>query len=73
MNPDPPAKAPEPRAPLPPLPRLADALRRLPPSCGPVRLVAVDGHAAGSYTHLTPPTNTELSIPLVPTTLNTTQ
>lgn len=45
MNPDPPAKAPEPRAPLPPLPRLADALRRLPPSCGPVRLVAVDGHA----------------------------
>ncbi|NDZ89225.1 hypothetical protein G3I23_27350, partial [Streptomyces sp. SID10115] len=28
-----------------PLPRLADILRRLPPSCGPVRLVAVDGHA----------------------------
>ncbi|WP_055564780.1 uridine kinase family protein [Streptomyces atriruber] len=28
-----------------PLPRLADTLRRLPPSCGPVRLVAVDGHA----------------------------
>ncbi|MFE0178072.1 uridine kinase [Streptomyces sp. NPDC059002] len=27
------------------LPRLADALRRLPPSCGPVRLIAVDGHA----------------------------
>lgn len=24
---------------------LADRLRRLPPSCGPVRLVAVDGHA----------------------------
>ncbi|MEU1121445.1 MULTISPECIES: AAA family ATPase [unclassified Streptomyces] len=29
----------------PPLPRLADALRGLPPSCGPVRLIAVDGHA----------------------------
>ncbi|MFD9905712.1 uridine kinase [Streptomyces sp. NPDC059063] len=28
-----------------PLPRLARTLRRLPPSCGPVRLVAVDGHA----------------------------
>ncbi|MFD4633152.1 uridine kinase [Streptomyces sp. NPDC058284] len=28
-----------------PLPRLADTLRRLPPSCGPVRLLAVDGHA----------------------------
>ncbi|MEV0256748.1 hypothetical protein AB0H82_21125 [Streptomyces sp. NPDC050732] len=28
-----------------PLPRLADTLRRLPPSCGLVRLVAVDGHA----------------------------
>ncbi|MGW1890690.1 uridine kinase family protein [Streptomyces sp. NPDC002004] len=28
-----------------PLPRLADTLRRLPPSCGPVRLVGVDGHA----------------------------
>ncbi|MEU6127333.1 hypothetical protein [Streptomyces sp. NPDC047123] len=28
-----------------PLPRLAAALRRLPPSVGPVRLVAVDGHA----------------------------
>ncbi|GHJ38947.1 hypothetical protein Sm713_45560 [Streptomyces sp. TS71-3] len=27
------------------LPRLATALRRLAPSCGPVRLVAVDGHA----------------------------
>ncbi|TXS28710.1 hypothetical protein EAO71_07910 [Streptomyces sp. ms191] len=27
------------------LDRVADALRRLPPSCGPVRLVAVDGHA----------------------------
>ncbi|ATL26201.1 hypothetical protein KY5_1183 [Streptomyces formicae] len=27
------------------LPRLAEALRGLPPSCGPVRLVAVDGHA----------------------------
>ncbi|MFF1380847.1 uridine kinase [Streptomyces sp. NPDC058308] len=34
-----------PHAPLPALPRLADALRRLPPSCGPVRLIAVDGHA----------------------------
>lgn len=28
-----------------PLPRLAATLRALPPSCGPVRLVAVDGHA----------------------------
>ncbi|WP_055699676.1 uridine kinase family protein [Streptomyces silaceus] len=28
-----------------PLPRLAATLRRLPPSCGPVRLIAVDGHA----------------------------
>ncbi|QEU95766.1 uridine kinase family protein [Streptomyces kanamyceticus] len=27
------------------LPRLAEALRGLPPSCGPVRLVAIDGHA----------------------------
>ncbi|GAA3729910.1 hypothetical protein [Streptomyces tremellae] len=27
------------------LPALADALAALPPSCGPVRLVAVDGHA----------------------------
>ncbi|NGN65284.1 hypothetical protein G5C51_15420 [Streptomyces sp. A7024] len=27
------------------LPRLARAIRALPPSCGPVRLVAVDGHA----------------------------
>ncbi|MGV9884218.1 uridine kinase family protein [Streptomyces sp. NPDC003006] len=39
---------PDPRAPQTPpasLPRLAAALRRLPPSCGPVRLIAVDGHA----------------------------
>ncbi|WP_055536221.1 AAA family ATPase [Streptomyces alboniger] len=36
---------PDPRAPHTPLPRLAGALRRLPPSCGPVRLIAVDGHA----------------------------
>ncbi|MGW5863619.1 uridine kinase family protein [Streptomyces sp. NPDC055239] len=28
-----------------PLPRVAEDLLRLPPSCGPVRLVAVDGHA----------------------------
>ncbi|MGW6271295.1 uridine kinase family protein [Streptomyces sp. NPDC055060] len=28
-----------------PLPRVAAELLRLPPSCGPVRLVAVDGHA----------------------------
>lgn len=28
-----------------PLSQVADALRRLPPSCGPVRLVGVDGHA----------------------------
>lgn len=36
-----------PDAPTPatPLPRIAAALRRLPPSCGPVRLIAVDGHA----------------------------
>ncbi|MFG2870558.1 uridine kinase [Streptomyces sp. NPDC048338] len=41
------------------LDRAADALRRLPPSCGPVRLVAVDGHAgsgkstfAGRLAHL---------------------
>ncbi|MEV0322296.1 hypothetical protein ACIBKX_38755 [Streptomyces sp. NPDC050658] len=32
-------------APATPLPRLAGALLRLPPSCGPVRLVGVDGHA----------------------------
>ncbi|MFH8563214.1 uridine kinase [Streptomyces sp. NPDC017988] len=43
--------APDPRAPQTPrtsptrLPALATALRGLPPSCGPVRLVAVDGHA----------------------------
>ncbi|MFF2851214.1 uridine kinase [Streptomyces sp. NPDC058001] len=30
--------------------RLADELRRLPPSCGPVRLVAVDGHAGSGKT-----------------------
>ena len=28
-----------------PLPRLAETLRALPPSCGPVRLVGIDGHA----------------------------
>ncbi|RVU25444.1 hypothetical protein EOT10_14470 [Streptomyces antnestii] len=28
-----------------PLPQLAETLRALPPSCGPVRLVGVDGHA----------------------------
>ncbi|MEU6659479.1 hypothetical protein [Streptomyces sp. NPDC046821] len=28
-----------------PLPELAETLRALPPSCGPVRLVGVDGHA----------------------------
>ncbi|MEV5613296.1 hypothetical protein [Streptomyces sp. NPDC052225] len=28
-----------------PLDRYADRLRRLPPSCGPVRLVGIDGHA----------------------------
>lgn len=34
--------------------RLAARLRRLPPSCGPVRLVAVDGHAgAGKSTFAT--------------------
>ncbi len=39
---------PDPRAPRTPptsLPALAAALRGLPPSCGPVRLIAVDGHA----------------------------
>ncbi|MEU5581967.1 AAA family ATPase [Streptomyces huasconensis] len=39
---------PDPRAPHTPptsLPALAAALRALPPSCGPVRLIAVDGHA----------------------------
>ncbi|MGA4843199.1 uridine kinase family protein [Streptomyces sp. G45] len=40
-----PAPPPPPEPPEPSLARLADALRRLPPSCGPVRLVAVDGHA----------------------------
>ena len=32
------------------LPALADRLRALPPSCGPVRLVAVDGHAGSGKT-----------------------
>ncbi|MFH8795371.1 uridine kinase [Streptomyces sp. NPDC017941] len=36
-----------------PLPRLAGALRRLPPSCGPVRLVAVDGHAGSGKSTFT--------------------
>jgi len=45
MTPDPPAQGPKPHDPPPPPPRLAGALRRLPPSCGPVRLIAVDGHA----------------------------
>jgi uridine kinase len=31
---------------------LADRLRALPPSCGPVRLVAVDGHAGSGKTTL---------------------
>jgi hypothetical protein len=35
----------QPDAHSPALARLADRLRALPPSCGPVRLVAVDGHA----------------------------
>ncbi|MCQ4041074.1 uridine kinase [Streptantibioticus rubrisoli] len=35
----------QPDAPSPTLSRLATQLRALPPSCGPVRLVAVDGHA----------------------------
>ncbi len=30
---------------IPDIPDLADRLRRLPPSCGPVRLIGVDGHA----------------------------
>lgn len=33
-----------------PLPALAALLRSLPPSCGPVRLVAVDGHAGAGKT-----------------------
>ncbi|MFC7221099.1 uridine kinase [Streptomyces polyrhachis] len=47
MNPTPPPTPPVP--PVPPggrqLPALAAELRALPPSCGPVRLVGVDGHA----------------------------
>ncbi|QMU76114.1 hypothetical protein GXW83_10570 [Streptacidiphilus sp. PB12-B1b] len=35
---------------LPPLGPLAARLRALPPSCGPVRLVAVDGHAGSGKT-----------------------
>ncbi|MFE2014232.1 uridine kinase [Streptomyces sp. NPDC059491] len=34
------------------LDRAADALLRLPPSCGPVRLVAVDGHAGSGKSTL---------------------
>ncbi|MFE5965755.1 uridine kinase [Streptomyces sp. NPDC056463] len=34
------------------LDRAADALRGLPPSCGPVRLVAVDGHAGSGKSTL---------------------
>lgn len=34
------------------LDRVADALRSLPPSCGPVRLVAVDGHAGSGKSTL---------------------
>ncbi|MEV5971255.1 hypothetical protein [Streptomyces sp. NPDC051921] len=34
------------------LDRVATALRRLPPSCGPVRLVAVDGHAGSGKSTL---------------------
>ncbi|MEX0174398.1 uridine kinase family protein [Streptomyces sp. LMG1-1-1.1] len=34
------------------LARAADALLRLPPSCGPVRLVAVDGHAGSGKSTL---------------------
>ncbi|MFB7516556.1 uridine kinase [Streptomyces sp. NPDC056144] len=34
------------------LDRAAHALRRLPPSCGPVRLVAVDGHAGSGKSTL---------------------
>ncbi|SCK44653.1 uridine kinase [Streptomyces sp. WMMB 322] len=37
-------------APHIPLPVLAELLRELPPSCGPVRLVAVDGHAGSGKT-----------------------
>lgn len=38
---------------LPGLPRLARAVRHLPPSCGPVRLVAVDGHAGSGKSTFT--------------------
>lgn len=37
-------------SPAVPLPRLAARVRALPPSCGPVRLVAVDGHAGSGKT-----------------------
>ncbi|ARX82064.1 hypothetical protein SMD44_01465 [Streptomyces alboflavus] len=37
----------------PGLARLARAVRRLPPSCGPVRLVAVDGHAGSGKSTFT--------------------
>ncbi|MFE2043607.1 uridine kinase [Streptomyces sp. NPDC059477] len=39
-----------PPSPPSPLPTLAGALRALPPSCGPVRLIAVDGHAGSGKT-----------------------
>ncbi|MGW1539592.1 uridine kinase family protein [Streptomyces sp. NPDC002309] len=39
-----------PLAPAAALPRLARLLRDLPPSCGPVRLIGVDGHAGSGKT-----------------------
>jgi uridine kinase len=39
-----------PRAPGTPIHDLASDLRRLPPSCGPVRLIGVDGHAGSGKT-----------------------
>ncbi|MGW2541686.1 uridine kinase family protein [Kitasatospora sp. NPDC001574] len=42
-----------PRTPAPDLAGLAAGLRALPPSCGPVRLVAVDGHAGSGKTTFT--------------------
>lgn len=48
-------------SPAAPLPRLAARLRALPPSCGPVRLVAVDGHAGSGKTTFAARLSAELS------------
>lgn len=47
--PQPSVRTPPPGSPIH-LHTLADRLRRLPPSCGPVRLVGVDGHAGSGKT-----------------------